>query len=112
MKLYNLFNVVSIGSITLLKNNKFVLPIVIGYSLVDTLIIKKKKIHSKRKENQLILHHCATVSLSLLSTLPNNEHTRVFIPKILEIEKSTLLVILSKRFKILKIPSGDLFVRK
>jgi hypothetical protein len=88
MKLYNLFNVVSIGSITLLKNNKFVLPIVIGYSLVDTLIIKKKKIHSKRKENQLILHHCATVSLSLLSTLPNNEHTRVFIPKILEIEKS------------------------
>jgi len=103
MRLYTVCNIFSIGGITLLKHNKIVLPIVIGYSLVDALLIKIKKIHTKRKENQLILHHCATVGLCVLSLkIP---HLQYFIPKILEIEKSTLLVLLSKHTKLLKIPS-------
>jgi hypothetical protein len=100
--MYNLLNICSIAGIYLLKKKiNVVVPFAFAYSVIDSLILlKKRNKDNKRKTNQLIIHHVATSSVLLI--VNNFPVYKLNVPKILEIELSTLLILLSKKIKILK----------
>jgi len=100
--MYNLLNICSIAGIYLLKKKiNVVVPFAFAYSVIDSLILlKKRNKDNKRKSNQLIIHHIATSSVLLI--VNKFPVYKLNVPKILEIELSTLLILLSKKIKILK----------
>uniref|UniRef100_A0A6C0I8B9 Uncharacterized protein n=1 Tax=viral metagenome TaxID=1070528 RepID=A0A6C0I8B9_9ZZZZ len=98
----DIINILSIGSIFVLRKKlPIVIPLAFAYSVIDSLILLKNKNEANcRKTNQLIIHHAATIGKMVV--INKLDLFKEYAPKIFEIELSTLLILLSKRIKVLK----------
>jgi len=84
--MYEIINLIVIGAIAIFKPPE---PLIAAYSIVDSFLVNRKK----DRGVQLIVHHAA------VAILCRNKYNSKWSKEILEIEKSTALIMASKMFK-------------
>jgi len=97
MNTYDLINISSIGIILLTKN----IPFVFLYTLCDLIYILMTSVHRPRRKNQLVIHHITALLIFL--KYPAYAETD-YVSKIMNIEISTFLILLSKHVNLSWIP--------
>ena len=98
--MYDLINVFSVASIVLLNefNSKYILHFITGYTIIDAIYILKNKLN--RRGVQLVTHHLATICVTSLTCCQEIKPFLQFVPRIVRIDISTLLIMISKMTKI------------